>query len=184
MRREYDSTARQIQVQSELETLDFRRFMASKGITEESSGLKQLVDHINNLFPQCPSDFRSEPEKLRYLRNAVVDVEWAHQPVSQCTSAEYTFNRLATALREALQLHLEKQRRSGRPLGTHIVEDHSDPAMGNTLYGEYGRHPRHVKPLPSSAPRTPSNPAGRTRSAKNGTRLTCFRCGSESHFPD
>ncbi len=51
MRREYDSTARQIQVHSELETLDFRRFMASKGITEESSGLKKLVDYIKKPIP-------------------------------------------------------------------------------------------------------------------------------------
>ncbi len=81
MRGEYDSPARQIQVHSELESFDFRRFMASEDITEESVGLKRLVDYINDLSPQCPKDFRSEPQKVRYLRKAVFALEWARQPL-------------------------------------------------------------------------------------------------------
>ncbi len=56
-------------------------------------------------LPTVSSEFRSEPQKLRFLRNAVVGVEWADQAVSQCTTAEYTFSKFATSLREALQLH-------------------------------------------------------------------------------
>ncbi len=102
MREEYDSSARQIQVQSELETLALRRCMASKGITEESDGLKRLVYHISVLSPRGQKEFRCDAQRVRYLRNAVLDLEWAKQPVSQCKSAKYTFNGFATALREAL----------------------------------------------------------------------------------
>ncbi len=55
MRRDYDSPARQIQVTSELETLDVRRFMSFKCVTEEFPGLKQLMYHISAISSECQS---------------------------------------------------------------------------------------------------------------------------------
>eukprot|EP00171_Calliarthron_tuberculosum_P003553 IDg3553t1 len=57
--------------------------MSSREITDESVGLKKLVDHISQLSPQSPAEFRSEPQKIRFLRNAIVDLDWAHQPLSR-----------------------------------------------------------------------------------------------------
>eukprot|EP00171_Calliarthron_tuberculosum_P000598 IDg598t1 len=116
--------------------------MSSKEITDESVGLKKLVDHISQLSPQSPAEFRSEPQKIRFLRNAIVDLDWAHQPLSQCTSAKYTYNSFVTALREALQLHMEKQRRSGRSPGTFTVDYDDD--FPQLLYDQYGQHPKRV----------------------------------------
>ncbi len=54
--------------------------------------------------------------------------------------------------------------------------------MGTTLYGEYGRHPRHVQPRSSPGPRPPRQPSRKNKVGKDGKRLTCFRCGPDSHF--
>ncbi len=64
MRGEYDSSVRQIQVHSEQETLDFLRFMASKDITEESVGLKRLVDRITTYPRSVPKT--SDPNHRRF----------------------------------------------------------------------------------------------------------------------
>ncbi len=197
MRAEYDSPARQIQVRSELEGLDFHRYMSSSDISDESTGLKQLVDHISNLSNQCPPEFQSDPQKIRFLRNAVLDLPLAHQPVSHCTSARYDFNRFATALREALQLHLEKQRCS---LATSTFLSHTskpDAAEPETCHGQYGIA-RHSHPRFRSGPaRAPSGenricdrlpytasvptPPAKNRTGRDGSVLKCFRCGSDSH---
>ncbi len=54
--------------------------------------------------------------------------------------------------------------------------------MVNTLYGEYGRHPKHFKPRSSSGHRSPRQPVRKNKVGKDGKRLTCFRCGSDAHF--
>ncbi len=54
--------------------------------------------------------------------------------------------------------------------------------MGNTFYGEYGRHPRHIKPRSLSGPRVSRQSSRKNKVGKDGKRLTCFRCGSDSHF--
>lgn len=65
------------------------------------------MELIDRLTPQCRPQFRSEENKINFLRSAVVCIKWAMIPVGSITSAKYTFNQLVTALREHLQLDLE-----------------------------------------------------------------------------
>ena len=153
---EYDSDARRLAVQSELEMLTLHRLMVEKGISDEGVGLSKLVERINVLTPQCPPNFRSESNKIRYLRSAVLDRDWAQTPVSNITTAQYSFNSLVTALREQLQLQAEKKSRN--------------PQVA-TLYQRYGRAP------PKKNTHRHKNPIGR-----DGKRMLCNGCGSDEHL--
>lgn len=64
---EYDSEARRLYVQSELEMLTLKKIMSDHQLIEEGAGLAKLVDRINILLPQCPTNFRSESNKVRFI---------------------------------------------------------------------------------------------------------------------
>ena len=70
---EYDSDARRLAVQSELEMMTLSRVMLNHDITDEGDALNKIVYRINILTPQCPPEFRSESNKIRFLRSAVLD---------------------------------------------------------------------------------------------------------------
>lgn len=135
MVKEFDSDARQLQVQSDLAVLRFGVFVAANNITADSAGLTAIVNEINHLVPQCPPEFRSQSNKMRFLRTAVRDVHWAYQPVSQLTTQKCTFNAFVTALRESL--HLQTEIKSHRQVERSHVLD--------TFHGHYGRNPKDVR---------------------------------------
>ncbi len=91
MKLEYDSDSRQLQVHSTLENLRLDVFMATRSLTTESEGLTKLVEHIEQLVPQCPSGFRSDENKTRFLRKAVLGFDWALAPIRNIVSHRYKF---------------------------------------------------------------------------------------------
>ena len=167
---EYDSDARQLAVQSELEKLRIEKYMKEKEITTVSEGLSSLVDRLNALTPQCPKNFRHDSNKIRFLRSAVVGHPWASRAVGQITTAKFTFNTFVTALREGLQLHEEETANSS--LGTIVSE---------TMYQQYGRVPysrnRSIANRGYYGHPRKGNPSGR-----DGKTLRCHTCGSDKHL--
>ena len=90
-----------------MDRLDLTALMRKHDITDDARGLIKLVNKINALAPQLPSGFGDDPHKTRYLRKAVKSMRWAQQPISQLTTAKYTFSQFVTALQESLQLEEE-----------------------------------------------------------------------------
>lgn len=170
---EYDSDARQLAVHSELDRLSLDRVMKDQQIVDLDAGLTLLVDRINVLTPQCPPNFRSDGNKVRFLRNSVLRQEWAQPAISQITTSRFNYNGLVTALREQLQLSEEKKELSG---------------PSDTFYQQYGRNPKTLRQNPTrdriydrihggknSSSR--KNPIGR-----DGKRMLCHLCQSDGHF--
>ena len=113
---EYNSDSRQLQVQGMLETLRSERYMAEKEISSHSDGLTKIISLIERLTPQCQPQFRSDSNKINYLRKAVLGFKWAMTPVGNIVTARYSFNGFVTALREHLQLEAEVSQTTGNRL--------------------------------------------------------------------
>ena len=72
MKRHYNYGTRKLQLQSEVDSLYLESFMDKHQIADTSSGLTELVDHINALAMQLPNGFGNDPDKNRYQRRAVM----------------------------------------------------------------------------------------------------------------
>ena len=105
---EFDSDPRQLEAQSELEGLTLTKIMGKSGDFNFNISLDQLVKRNNSLTPQCPRQFRSDDNKIRCLRSAVLQQDWATPALSQITTAKFTYNHFVTAVREQLQFYQER----------------------------------------------------------------------------
>lgn len=172
MIQEYNSDARQLQVQGRLDTLRLDKFMAEHLITSHSEGLTKIVDLIERLTPQCQPQFRSDANKISYLRKAVLGFNWAMVPIGNIITAKYSFNSFVTALREHLQLENEVSLSSSLAVGPF------KETMNGTFHQRYRRHPRQVRKYGS-----PRNRSGKdTRQISNPSfeksrrKGICHRC--------
>lgn len=111
--RQYDSDARQLSVQSELESTTLEAVMVRENLTDLQRGLSRLIETVEHLTPQCTPAFRSERNKIRFLRSAVLLQPWAKPAISQITVANYDFHQFATALHEGLTLAIETKEHTG-----------------------------------------------------------------------
>jgi len=168
---EYDSDARQLAVHSELDRITLARVMSDNDIADLDTGLTTLVEKINVLTPQCPAHFRSDENKLRFLRNAVIRQEWAQPAISQITTARFSYNALVTALREQLQLSEEKK-------------ELLNPSR--TMYQQYGRNPRSIPRNHNNMLRAsdinPSTGKKKNPIGRDGKRMLCRICAADDHF--
>lgn len=96
---EYHSYARSLAIQFELKILTIKQFMADHEITDDA-GMTKIVEHTDSLTPKFPPNFRTEINKIRFLRHAVLMKPWADKAVGKIISAIYIFNAFVTALRE------------------------------------------------------------------------------------
>lgn len=67
-----DSDTRRLAEQFELKVLTLKKFMADRYITDNSEAVTKIVDRMSASTLQCQSNFRSEPNKIRYICNAVL----------------------------------------------------------------------------------------------------------------
>ena len=104
MVREYNSDTRQLQVQGKLELLRLDKFMDEHDVKDVSEGLTKIFNLIEDLTPQCQSQFRSDSENIVFLRKAILGYEWAKGPISNVIYSRFTLNAFVTALRESMQL--------------------------------------------------------------------------------
>ena len=74
---EFDSDANQLEAQNSLELLTLEKIMREDDESDPKVALENLIIRINNLTPQCPKEFRSEKNMIRYLRQAVLQENWA-----------------------------------------------------------------------------------------------------------
>ena len=65
MRRHYNSDARKLSIQSEMDGLEHSLFMQKHQINDVSLGLNQLVDFINTLEPQLHNGFGDDKQKTQ-----------------------------------------------------------------------------------------------------------------------
>ena len=97
--------------------------MADNKITNEKEGLRSLVDYIERMSPLLEPEFRTEKHKITFLRNAVLPYSWAQFPISQISTARFTFYGFSTSLESCLTQHQQQSRSS---LHTRYNESNSD----------------------------------------------------------
>lgn len=90
---EYDSDERQLEAQSELESLKLPKIMQENDTPSLSVSLDRLFTRINSPTPQGHRQFRSEENKIRYLRSAVL-----HQ---KCAAPRLAISQLPNSLTTA-----------------------------------------------------------------------------------
>lgn len=61
---EYNSDARQIQVEDQLQQLRLRNVMAEESITDVGNGLTTLLTRLEELAPLCHPDFQTDCQKI------------------------------------------------------------------------------------------------------------------------
>ena len=145
--REYNSDACQLQVRGRLETLRLRSYMHENNLTDVSEGLSKLVEQIDDLSPQCRPSFRSDANKIEFLRKAVAEFEdWSRLPIQNIMFRQFSFNGFVTALHEAIQNLKELHLLTGKRIdGLQLLSPntgHSD--IQDTFVQQYGRNPRYV----------------------------------------
>lgn len=208
MQRSYNSETRKLQLQPEMDSMELSSFMHKHKLSNFAEGLAKLLDCIDVLAPQLPKGFGDDQHKARYLRRAVMRYDWAQQPISQLTTARYTFTQFITALNESLQLQEEISRAKLPEMhyGQYIVDPrdlrHNKYRFGDK-YGSNYSPKRNYQPSESQDhSRSPNRYAHRTRSQgrlprnriNNSFRHSrarkprlrnkrfCFGCGSPDHI--
>lgn len=170
MMSEYNSDARQVQVEGHLQQLRLRDLMAEESIIDERKGLTALVNKIEELVPQCHPDFQSDRHKMRYLSDAVAEFsEWSLGPIENINSQKFTFNRFVTALHESMQAKLKVKMLKGE------AHRSSGAIPSSTHIGQYSRNPRHLRREQKGLNR--SDPGGPPRTFEDARRRNlCFKC--------
>lgn len=194
MLKECVSNARQMQVKRTLEVLRLRSIERDKDIDDVAEGLTKIVEHIHELSPQCPPDFRSDVYKIDYLRKAFTEFqEWSRIPIQNITSQGYSFNAFVIALHESVQnlrqieLLVEFPR---RPNFTGITEEE----QFDTNVMQYGRNPRFNKHRKWNGSRSKYEPRSERRGVHSSAlkrvtfedsrrRNECHRCGAPNWNP-
>lgn len=179
---EYDSDARKIYVKATLELVRLRSFMRENGTQDVTDGLTKLVEHINELAPQCPMRFQKDASKTDYLRRAVAEFQdWAKIPISNINSQNLTVNSFATALHEFIQNLKQLSQLSGRFF--HIwASSLATRKTVDTRMMRYDLKPRHVHWKDGKGHRRTTKAVAVSRySAKTlqeaRRRSECIRCG-------
>ena len=182
MRNEFESDARRLDVHMTRRVLSLEKTLpAIEEVLSDSERLNWLVKRINRLTPQCPEGFRSEENKIQFLRDAVIGKDWASQAISQITTSQYCFKSFVSALREVLQYAEEIRRHKS------IWNSPSTRSTAGILCQKYGRAPRFVSKFPQHRYRAPYSARNGNRSRKNprdrnGKRMLCNICRSDTHL--
>jgi len=206
MKRHYNSDTRKLQIQSEMDSLELGSFMRKRQYTDHAQALAKMIDHINALAPQLPQGFGDDHHKTRYLRRAVMGFNWAQQPISQMTTARYSFNQFITSLQESLQLQEEMSRARAQDInyGQYTTHSHSVRHPNNRRGGKgrtwsprrqdgrYSTSDRSRSPYNRQNSDSSRSPAWRNRRGGYGatrsgnpmirSRRYCYGCGSPEHI--
>ncbi len=97
--------------------------------TDTVHGLTKMVGYFKALAPQLPKGFRDDHHKTRNLCRAFMPIDWAQQPISQITTARYTFTNFITSLQEIRQLK----------------EEMSQARAQEIKYCRYTTHPHYLR---------------------------------------
>ena len=112
MESQFNSVSKQQFVKTELSGLLFQD-MVDKSDGEGRKTLRDLVATIEARIPLCSRDWRNEPNKVYFLRNALLTQDWARQHLYIIGKGTH-FRELKIQLASALQIHEEVLARSGK----------------------------------------------------------------------
>ena len=119
MKKGFDNNARQLAIELKLENLTLEKVMKDSDIIDANMGLTKLTDKINFLFPQIPIQSQFPKKKVRFLRKAVLEQDWAKASIAQIVSSDFGYDDLLISLRKQYQLerevHVAKSRSSSVP---------------------------------------------------------------------
>ena len=167
--------------------------MSTRSLTTHPDGLTRLVEYLELLTPQCPPGIRSDENKIRFLRKALLSYEWGLSPIRNIVSHRYTFHAFFTALHESLQLSNELKDALPPSYPTRIAEMDEEQAA-DVFFQRYRRNPRDVTNRMSNRPpgrpdRPQFPPPSRTPPNRNEVRhgrtfdearrgKECFKCAA------
>jgi hypothetical protein len=109
---QFCSAASQHSTKTLLESLNIRRVMSRKNV-DVAVALAHCFSGISRLSSQCPSDFRSDSHRSRFLLHAVRDETWARSTLESNLAAPLSFVALHTRLASSVILHIELDERVG-----------------------------------------------------------------------
>jgi len=158
---EYNSNSRQIQVRRMLDTMRIDAFMAEKGLTSEQAALTDMISTIDSMVPQCPPAFRSDANKISFLRQAIIKQPWATHAVTKVDAGDVTWRQFTTDLHAALSLRREID--PGSDIRTHVTEADID-RKARVFMTKYGRDPRYTRKHDYRDTRPPYNRPRQDRS--------------------
>lgn len=152
----------QIQMRNHLDlsSLKFDKFLEKSGSPHEA--LKSILDYIRNKSKQVPADFRSEGQKIQYLKNAIMTQEWAEFPL-QSIGVNTTFKDLGEELSNALLFNEQRQTAQGDPKDP--LTRHGSPSKPQINFTQ-GRYAREI-----AGKLFPGYPKNRD----------CWNCGKPGH---
>lgn len=102
---EYDSDNWRLSVQPKLEMLTMDRSMQETENMHNRICLAKFVDRINILKPQCLPNFRSENNKIRHVRSALIERDWSKISLGNKVLASCSCIAFVTELSEQFQLN-------------------------------------------------------------------------------
>ena len=135
----YNSPSRQIQVQRMLEGLRLKAIMSEKGYPSPQEALTHCIETIDTLVPQCPEGFRSDQNKIRFLRHAVIDESWSMLPIAKVDTGTIDWHQFTTDLHASISLLRERKPSTADQTyhSTARIEE-----LLETFITQYGRDPR------------------------------------------
>lgn len=155
---EYNSTAKQMQVKNTLSNHKLSSMVtAGKDVKTALADTYKMIVRLSPLVPQA---YRSDANKLDFLRSAVMGYSWANSSLRKLNAGSMTFQQLYTDLQSSLQLHEEATEAAvanGIQAPAASVGYVPRALSADVLYagqGIYGRPNRNVgatqsRPLPS-----------------------------------
>ena len=157
MRNEYNSFTRQNHVRKFLQGLRLQAIMDKKNCSPNEA-LEELRSQISKFAPQGPKNHRSEEDKVEYLHDAVIGIDWAQSALTQSVASNpaWNFQQLYTALDSAYLQHQKQKEGSSRD---------QSKAVSSSMPG-----------ILWESQRTYGNPKNKFRKGKR-----CFTCGSKFH---
>ena len=172
--------------------------------------LEEIRETITKYTPQGPRNHQSDFDRVEYLHDAVIGVEWAKSALTQsiASTPAWTFQQLYTAL-DAAWLQEQRQQSARRSTNIHKTLIHgtnihydscSDPDCDqdhnhfDIHYGRYNRQEgQHIYGVPRRLGSTSSDPRHThhryprpnnrpNHRPHNNLNRNCFCCGSNSHL--
>ena len=156
----FNSPDVQQRVKTDMSTLSLTKFADKEGSIPK--GLSALATYIANRTPQCPPCFRTEANKVDFLKQAVLDQSWAKEILVRINPGTQ-FQSLYTELANALQLHQEVQQRTGFP------NSRAGTSSKATKPFIYFTQPKVVKSLANAM------------FPGNDNASSCWNCGRKGH---
>ena len=156
----FNSPDVQQRVKADLSTLSLKQFAEKEG--SMAKGLSSLAAYIANRVPQCPPCFRSESNKVDFLKQAVLDQPWAREILVRIKPST-EFQPLYTELANALQLNQEVEQRTQ---GSHSQPRESTKTSKPFIYFT---QPRTVKSM------------AKAMFPGNDQSPSCWNCGRKGH---